>query len=163
MIDTACIDRCERTVFIFKKADRGVCRPGYILHSVGTLACGGGQHFEIPMAVLANGSTASAAELFSAAIKDYKLGKIIGTTTYGKGTAQFTIPLEDGSAVVLSAAKYNPPFSENYNGIGVAPDIEVDLPEELKTINRLKISDSDDTQLQAAISYLNGFEYEAEN
>lgn len=121
------------------------------------------EHIDMPMAVLTNRNTASAAELFSAAIKDYKLGKIIGTTTYGKGTAQFTVPLEDGSAVVLSLAKYNPPFSENYNGIGVAPDIEVDLPEELKTINRLKISDSDDTQLQAAISYLNGFEYEAEN
>jgi len=73
---------------------------------------------------------------------------------------QATLPLEDESAIVVSIAQYNPPFSDNYDGIGIEPDIEVDLPEELKNINRFKISDADDTQLQAAVAYLNGFEYE---
>nr|MBQ4317573.1 hypothetical protein [Clostridia bacterium] len=113
-------------------------------------------YLNMPIAVLTNGSTASAAELFSAAIKDYELGTLVGTTTYGKGTMQATLPLEDNSAVVVSVAKYNPPFSDNYDGIGIAPDVEVELDEELKTINRFKIADADDNQLQAAIAVLNG-------
>jgi len=117
---------------------------------------------DIPMAVLINGSTASAAELFSASIKDYGLGKLVGTTTYGKGTMQATIPLEDGSAVVISIAKYNPPFTDNYHGIGVKPDVEVELAEELLEINRYKIADIDDNQLQAAVAVLNGYDVKSE-
>jgi len=113
-------------------------------------------YLNMPLAVLINGRTASAAELFSAAIKDYELGTLVGTTTYGKGTMQATMPLEDNSAVVISIAKYNPPFSDNYDGVGIAPDVEVELDEELQKVNRFKIADIDDNQLQTAIAVLNG-------
>jgi carboxyl-terminal processing protease len=80
---------------------------------------------ELPMAVLANENTASAAELFTAALRDYEKAKIYGTTTYGKGYMQRVITLTDGSGLKLSIAKYNPPCGENYEGKGVSPHVEV--------------------------------------
>lgn len=112
--------------------------------------------FDVPIAVLANSSTASAGELFCAALQDYDKATIIGTQTYGKGTMQTTYQLGDGSAVSLSVAYYNPPFSDNYHGIGVTPDIEVDLTDEQKQISIYKIKDTEDPQMQTAIAVLNG-------
>lgn len=79
----------------------------------------------LPMAVLVDGQTASAAELFAAAVKDYKKADLIGVQTFGKGTMQETFPLNDGSAITLSVAKFNPPKSANFEGVGVQPDYEV--------------------------------------
>ena len=109
-----------------------------------------------PMAVLMNEHTASAAELFCAALQDYEKAVLIGKTTYGKGTMQGIYTLGDGmTAIKLSNAKYLPPFSECYDGIGVFPHMEVDLPEGLlKEKNFEKITDEEDTQLQAAIKAL---------
>ncbi len=109
----------------------------------------------MPLAVLINENTCSAAELFSSAIQDYKLGKLVGVTTYGKGTMQQLVRLADNSALSISIAKYNPPYSENYEGIGVKPDVEVEMAEELRDLNRFKITDEEDTQLQAAVDVLN--------
>lgn len=104
----------------------------------------------MPMAIVVNGSTASAAELFTSAVRDYKKATIVGTTTYGKGCMQTTLPLSDNSAVSVTYRMYNPPFSENYHGIGIVPDITVELDEALESKNIYKITDEEDNQLAAA-------------
>ena len=113
------------------------------------------KEFTKPMAVLINGSTASAGELFASALKDYKKAKLVGETTYGKGTMQKMIQLPDGSGLSVTYQMYNPPFSDNYDGIGVIPDIEVVLDEAVAEKNIYKITDDEDNQLQAAIAALN--------
>ena len=114
------------------------------------------EHLEFPMAVLVNENTASAAELFASALKDYEVATLVGKTTYGKGSMQSIIPLIDGSALRITCKMYKPPFSEGYDGVGVVPDIDVDLAEEHKNINLNKLTDDIDTQLIRAIEYLNG-------
>ncbi|MBQ3229616.1 MAG: S41 family peptidase [Clostridia bacterium] len=108
-----------------------------------------------PMAVLCNGGTASAAELFTAALRDYELAEIIGEKTFGKGTMQITQQLPDGSALKLSSAFYNPPSNVSYDGIGIIPDCEIKLDEEWQ--NRFyKMPKENDTQLQKAIEVIKG-------
>ncbi len=109
----------------------------------------------IPMAVLVNGSTASAAELFTATVRDYQKAIIVGTKTYGKGCMQTTIPLSDYSAVSITYRMYNPPFSDNYHGVGIEPDVTVELDEALSQKNIYKITDEEDNQLAAAVGALN--------
>ena len=111
---------------------------------------------EMPIAVLVNESTASAAELFTSALQDYKLATVIGTTTYGKGTMQTVVSLPDGSGLSISYRMYNPPYSDNYEGIGVVPDIELPLDEALLDKNFYKITDEEDNQLQTAIKIVRG-------
>ncbi len=111
---------------------------------------------EMPIAVLVNESTASAAELFTSALQDYKLATIIGTTTYGKGTMQTVVSLPDGSGLSISYRMYNPPYSDNYEGIGVVPDIELPLDEALLDKNFYKITDEEDNQLQTAVKIVRG-------
>ena len=105
----------------------------------------------IEVAVLADGSTASAAELFTSALKDYKYADIIGEKTYGKGCGQTIYPLSNGGYLKLTSFLYNPPFSENYDGIGVVPDVEVSLDEEYRNQNVLLLKRDQDKQLEAAI------------
>ena len=108
---------------------------------------------DVPMVVLINDGTASAAELFAAALRDYEKATLIGTKTYGKGTMQTILSLGDGSGLRISQYMYNPPFGDNYEDIGVFPHVEVELPEDLlKEKNFYKLTDEEDTQLQAAIS-----------
>ena len=104
----------------------------------------------VPMAVLVNGSTASAAELFTSAVRDYDKATIVGTTTYGKGCMQTTVPLSDGGGVSITYRMYSPPFSDNYHGIGIVPDVIVELDEALADKNIYKITDWEDNQLAAA-------------
>jgi len=106
---------------------------------------------DLTMAVLVNENTASAAELFTSALRDYDKALIIGTTTYGKGCMQTTIPLSDFSAVSVTYRMYNPPFSENYHGVGIVPDVIVELDEALYNKNFYKITDEEDNQLAAAV------------
>ncbi len=107
---------------------------------------------DIPMVVLVNGSTASAAELFTAAVRDYNKAQVVGTTTYGKGCMQTTTQLSDGSAVTITYRMYNPPFSENYHGVGIVPDVIVELDEALAEKNIFKITDEEDNQLAVAVA-----------
>ncbi len=81
---------------------------------------------EIPMAVLINENSASASEIFAGAIKDYKYGTLIGTTSFGKGIVQTIIPLNDGSAVKVTMAKYFTPKGNYIHDVGIAPDIELE-------------------------------------
>ncbi len=109
---------------------------------------------DMPMSVLVNGSTASAAELFTSAVKDYNKATIVGTTTYGKGCMQSTIPLSFGGACSVTYRMYNPPFSDNYHGVGIFPDVEIELDEALEGKNIYKITDEEDNQLEAAVKAL---------
>lgn len=81
---------------------------------------------KIPMAVLINGNSASASEIFAGAIKDYEYGTLIGTTSFGKGIVQTIIPMEDGSAVKVTMAKYFTPKGNYIHGAGIEPDIELE-------------------------------------
>ncbi|MBQ2119020.1 MAG: S41 family peptidase [Clostridia bacterium] len=109
---------------------------------------------DMPMTVLVDGSTASAAELFSSALQDYKLAKVVGTQTYGKGTMQSIVTLPDGSVVSLTVAYYLPPFSANYHGKGVTPDVISEQPEEERKVNLNKLTDATDSQLRDAARVL---------
>lgn len=104
----------------------------------------------LPMAVLVNGSTASAAELFSSALQDYKKAVLVGTTTYGKGCMQQIVRLADNSAIRITTNMYDPPFSDNYDGVGVIPDVVIEADNKTLSSNRYTIADSDDNQLSAA-------------
>lgn len=99
----------------------------------------------VPMAVLVNGNTASASEIFTGALKDYDEAEIIGTTTFGKGIVQSIIPMSDGSALKLTSAKYYTPSGVCIHGTGIEPDQIVEYDREAEG----------DNQLQAAVDYLN--------
>lgn len=78
------------------------------------------------IAVLVNGDSASASEIFAGAVQDYALGPVIGTTTYGKGVVQKTYPLSDGSAFKLTVETYYTPNGQDIDGNGIVPDITVE-------------------------------------
>lgn len=80
----------------------------------------------IPMVVLVNAHTASAAELFAASLKDFGKAEIVGTTTYGKGVMQSTTEFTNGGAIVLTIAEYKTSVSECYDGVGITPDYVVE-------------------------------------
>lgn len=107
----------------------------------------------VPMAVLTNSRTASAAELFTQALRDYGVAKSVGETTYGKGTMQVYHKLKDGSAIKVTTNKYNPPVSPNYDGIGLVPDYEVVL-ETGDILGVDAISPEMDVQLATAVEYV---------
>lgn len=86
----------------------------------------GETYMDIPIAVLINENSASAAEIFAGAIKDYGYGTLIGTKTFGKGIVQQIIPLEDGSALKVTIAKYFTPKGNDIHEIGIEPDIELE-------------------------------------
>ena len=102
---------------------------------------------DIPVAVLVNGNSASASEIFAGAVQDYGVGKIIGTQTFGKGIVQTIKQLTDGSAIKFTIAKYFTPLGQDIHGHGVTPDIVVDLDEQ---------QPNTDTQLNTALDYLYG-------
>lgn len=109
---------------------------------------------DMPMAVVVNGNTASAAELFTCALADYDKAVIVGTLTYGKGCMQSIVKRPDGSALRVTTARYDPPYSENYDGAGITPDIIVEPDELTASTSRYKIADRDDNQLRAAYEAL---------
>ena len=89
----------------------------------------------LPSVVICNENTASAAELFTSAIRDFSdMGlfpaTIVGTVTFGKGIMQSSYPFSDGSSITLTVAYYNPPLGENYHAKGIVPDVEVENGEE---------------------------------
>ena len=78
------------------------------------------------VAVLVNGNSASASEIFAGAIQDYEIGPVVGTQTYGKGVVQKTYTLSDGSALKLTTEKYYTPKGQDIDGNGITPDIVVE-------------------------------------
>ncbi|MCR4999580.1 MAG: S41 family peptidase [Lachnospiraceae bacterium] len=84
------------------------------------------KHFlDMPMVVLTNGNSASASEIFAGAVHDFKAGTLVGTKTFGKGVVQVTLPMNDGSAVKLTIARYFTPSGVCIHGEGITPDVEL--------------------------------------
>ncbi len=106
----------------------------------------------VPMAVLINGNSASASEIFAGTLQDYKTATIVGTTSFGKGIVQSVYPFNDGTAVKLTISKYYTPNGRNIHGTGIKPDVEVELDEKMRT--EVIIPVEKDNQLQKAISVL---------
>ena len=110
-----------------------------------------------PKVVLTNGSSASAAELFTAALRDYELATLVGTTTFGKGIYQNIFSLATfgyEGALRLTAGYYSSPLGENYHGKGITPDVLEELNDEAAKKNPYLLSEQEDNQLQKAIAAL---------
>lgn len=111
---------------------------------------------ELPMAVLVNGDSYSAAEFFAAALQEYDWATVVGQQTCGKGYFQSTFNLSDGSAVAVSIGKYFTPEGKSLAGVGITPDVTVEVDEETyAAIYNGNLTAQEDSQLQAAISALN--------
>ncbi len=120
-----------------------------------------GHSLQMPIAVLCDRYTASAGELFCAALRDYAAQglaevTLIGQPTYGKGTMQTVLPMPGDAGMSVSIAYYNPPSGVNYEGVGVTPDRVVALPEEAQQTAVENLTYEQDTQLQAAVAALTG-------
>lgn len=111
------------------------------------------EELDLPMAVLTDGGTASAAELFTASIRDFEKGKLIGSKTFGKGVMQETFSLFGGSSIVLTVAEFLPHSLESFNGVGISPDIEVEQSEE-ELKYRYLLSLEEDSVVNKAIEWL---------
>ena len=119
-----------------------------------------------PMAVLINGNSASASEIFAGAIQDYGVGKIIGTQSFGKGIVQSIVPLGDGTAIKITISSYFTPNGRDIHDKGITPDTVVELPEkdDLEGIEDIRdmydesgyLKPEYDTQLKAAVEYIKG-------
>ena len=99
------------------------------------------EELDMPLAVLVNGNSASASEIFAGAIQDYGKGVIVGTQTFGKGIVQTVKPLTDGSAIKFTIAKYFTPKGQDIHGKGVTPDVVVEYDKDA----------DEDTQISAAL------------
>lgn len=111
--------------------------------------CDGASPLGLPLVVLIDGNSASASEILAGAIKDYGVGTLVGTTTFGKGIVQRIMQLTDGSAIKLTISKYYTPNGYNIHGIGIAPDIEVPYDAELYR------SEARDNQIEEAARIMN--------
>ena len=110
--------------------------------------CEGETPLDIPLVVLVDENTASAGEIFTGAVKDYGLGTIVGTQTFGKGIVQDFYTLPDQSVVKLTVAHYYTPKGNDIHGVGIAPDVEAEQPEDAES----------DVQLEKAIEVLKAME-----
>ena len=110
---------------------------------------------DMPIAVVCNEDSYSAAEFFPAAIQEYGAGTIVGMPTCGKGYFQYTYELSDGSAVGLSAGKYFTPSGKSLIGTGIQPDVVVEVDDETRAkIAYGTLDAKDDPQIQAAVDIL---------
>ena len=108
-------------------------------------SCDGTRQLDVPLVVLVNGNSASASEILAGAIKDYGIGTLLGTTTFGKGIVQRPVELSDGSAVKLTISSYYTPNGINIHGVGIDPDVVCELDSE-----RYYSEEKFDNQKQAA-------------
>ena len=124
-----------------------------------------GKYKDLTFCVLTNGNTASAAELFTATMRDYELGTIVGETTYGKGCMQSIFDLSRTGAyyqlygveggLKLTTQMYFPACGESYHDIGIVPHVKVELPAEvMEQYNLYDLPEELDTQLQAALEQM---------
>ncbi|MBR3004786.1 MAG: carboxy- processing protease, partial [Lachnospiraceae bacterium] len=108
----------------------------------------------IPIALLINGNSASASEVFVGAIQDYGMGVVVGEQSFGKGIVQSIFQLSDGSGLKFTTENYYTPSGRSIQDVGITPDIQVSIPDEAYDDGVL--SEEEDTQLQAAIDALLG-------
>lgn len=113
------------------------------------------KYLDLPMAVLVNANSYSAAEFFAAALRDYDAAVIVGEQTSGKGHFQNTFKLSDGSAVSLSVGKYFTPGGVSLEGVGITPDVAVAVDEQIGAqIYYNQLPPAEDPQIQAAVATL---------
>lgn len=113
------------------------------------------KHLDIPMAVLVNLSSYSAAEFFAAALEEYDAAVTVGEKTFGKGYFQNTIPLPDGSAINISVGKYTTPKGVSLAGVGLTPQVQVPVDEQTAAkIQAGTLAPQEDPQVIAAINAL---------
>ena len=105
--------------------------------------------FDKPVAILVNGNSASASEVFSGAMKDYKVATLVGTNTFGKGIVQSIVPFEDGTAMKVTVSKYYTPNGVNIHGTGIKPDVVEELNKE--ALKDGKLERKEDNQLDKAL------------
>lgn len=114
-----------------------------------------GHTVDLPMAVLVNAESYSAAEFFAAALQELEAARVVGEPTSGKGYFQITYPLSDGSAIAISSGEYFTPNGVSLANVGITPDETVALSEDAAYQLYLgTLAETDDTQLQAAIAWL---------
>ncbi len=120
----------------------------------------GGQALTIPMVVLINHGTASAAEILAGALKDYGRSKLIGEKTIGTGTVLRTIPLSDGSALFLAFKEWLTPLGHSIWHEGIQPDVAVPLSSEQAALSpaRLKEMKAEDVPQCGDGQFLKGLE-----
>ena len=110
---------------------------------------------ELPMAVLVNEDSYSAAEFFAAALQEYGVAEVVGVQTSGKGNFQYTFNLSDGSAVALSVGKYYTPSGKSLTDVGIVPDVEADLSyADYEALYYGTLPLDEDAQVQAALEVL---------
>lgn len=107
--------------------------------------CDGRKELDMPLVVLVNGNSASASEILAGAIKDYRKGTLLGTTTFGKGIVQRVLPLTDGTALKLTISAYYTPNGNNIHGVGIEPDVVCEFDADAY------YEDGVDNQLEAAV------------
>lgn len=113
----------------------------------------GGSYIGMPLVVLVNGNTASASEIFSGAVRDYKLGTLVGENTFGKGIVQNLFDAGDNTQIKITVSKYYTPNGENIHHKGIKPNVEVKYPDSLKN----EVYDRDkDPQFQKALEIIKG-------
>jgi carboxyl-terminal processing protease len=112
------------------------------------------QPFGKPLVLLVNGNSASASEVLTGAVKDYKVGTIVGSTTFGKGIVQSLIDLNDGSGLKITTAKYYTPNGISIHGEGIAPDYAVEMSDDL-SVRIDSLSLDEDVQLAKGIEIMN--------
>ncbi|WP_022775439.1 S41 family peptidase [Butyrivibrio sp. AE2015] len=110
--------------------------------------CDGTHEIDIPVVVLVNKYSASASEILSGAIKDYGIGTLVGTTTYGKGIVQRIFDLKDGTAIKLTVSNYYTPNGNDIHGVGIDPDVEIEFDADAYA------EDKTDNQLDKAVEVL---------
>ncbi|MDO4490160.1 MAG: S41 family peptidase [Lachnospiraceae bacterium] len=106
--------------------------------------CEGINRIDIPLVVLVNGESASAAEIFAGAVQDYKVGTIVGEQTFGKGIVQDAFRLSDGSYLKLTVSRYYTPKGHDIHKVGIKPDVKVEMPADSET----------DVQLEKALEVI---------
>ncbi|MBR6542647.1 MAG: S41 family peptidase [Anaerotignum sp.] len=114
------------------------------------------EYLDIPLVVLVNENSASAAEILSGAVKDTERGTLVGVQTFGKGLVQRLFTLPDGSGLNVTIQKYYTPNGTSIHGVGVAPDVTVELPEVYQNTSLGMIPEGQDSQLQKALEVMGG-------
>lgn len=159
-------DRMEgMLIYTGDKDDKGeqyFCKDGKLQHTsdYGQKSQGypkeDGHEVDVPMVVLVNGNSASAAEVFTGALMDYDWATVVGTQTFGKGIVQNLIPLGDGTAIKLTTSHYYTPSGFDLHGKGLTPDVEIDLDDELK--KKAVVELEEDNQVQKGLEVLKEME-----
>lgn len=146
------VDECEEITDLFLDKDKTIMTTKDKKGNVEKSVTKNKKTYDLPLVILVNENTASASEILTGALKDNNRIKVIGTKTYGKGVIQSVFNLSDGSGLKITTAEYFTPNGIEINKKGITPDIEVKLPDTVKSV--YAVEEKDDTQLKKAIEEL---------